>query len=269
MPSSQHQIKNNVDAHEAFANVYGDRHPEIYNPTEQQRLRNCLERAVELISSDGKSAMDYGCGDGNLTRHLLNLGCHVTTADVTPSFTEISSRIDPSNTTPFILNGVDMREIDENTFDFVATYSVLHHIPDYLGAIREMARVLKPGGVLYLDHERCEDFWSPNSERDSFFNRYEEHRGPSWYARRLVSPAWWSKRIKKWKDPRYQEEGDIHVWPDDHIEWPEIRNLLSSLHFDTLTDDDYLHCQLQYDLADYKSASEKFTDMRVLVARKG
>ena len=27
------------------------------------------------------------------------------------------------------------------------------HIPDYLGAIREMIRILRPGGFIYIDHE--------------------------------------------------------------------------------------------------------------------
>ena len=38
-------------------------------------------------------------------------------------------------------------------FGFAATYSVLHHIPDYLEAVRELARVVDVGGVLYIDHE--------------------------------------------------------------------------------------------------------------------
>src|SRR5947199_5693262 len=32
-------------------------------------------------------------------------------------------------------------------------YSVLHHIPDYLGVIGEIARVLAPGGIAFLRSE--------------------------------------------------------------------------------------------------------------------
>ena len=42
------------------------------------------------------------------------------------------------------------------------TYSVLHHVPDYLRAVNELVRVLKPGGLLYIDHEFTDNHWRPD-----------------------------------------------------------------------------------------------------------
>ena len=42
---------------------------------------------------------------------------------------------------------------DDNTFDVVVGHAVLHHIPDVEQAMREMLRVLKPGGRFVIAGE--------------------------------------------------------------------------------------------------------------------
>jgi len=39
----------------------------------------------------------------------------------------------------------------DETFDAVFGFGVLHHVPDWQGALGELARVLKPGGVYFLE----------------------------------------------------------------------------------------------------------------------
>ena len=56
----------------------------------------------------------------------------------------------------------------DGSYDMVATYSVLHHVPDYLRIVEEMARVLKPGGILYLDHEASDSYWEGDKVYDEF-----------------------------------------------------------------------------------------------------
>lgn len=264
------KIRENIELHERIASKYEERHGEIYNEIEQTRLHDALATAVsEVRSASGQvSAFDLGCGAGNLTRHLLRLGCVVTVADVTPSFVRMATEIDPDNTLPFVLNGSDLSEIQDHSYDLIATYSVLHHIPDYLLIIKEMARVLRPGGVLFLDHERSESYWEDDPILQQYFSLNAEKRGVFWYLQRLASPTWWVKKLKKLKDPRYQEEGDIHVWPDDHIEWPKIREVLSRANMEIIRDEDYLHFQSHHDIRMYESFRDKCTDMRLLVARK-
>ncbi|MBK9184743.1 MAG: hypothetical protein IPM83_17045 [Ignavibacteria bacterium] len=76
----------------------------------KQRLSKSLSEATDWIGSGGLRSMDYGCGAGNLTSHLVLLGHNVTAADVTPSFTKITTALDPAHITPFVLNGSDMHE---------------------------------------------------------------------------------------------------------------------------------------------------------------
>ncbi|RPI68094.1 MAG: class I SAM-dependent methyltransferase [Ignavibacteriae bacterium] len=265
------KVRENIDLHERIASRYDDRHGEIYNDVEQERLHHELEHAVRLVtSSSGQPRVfDLGCGSGNLTRHLLALGCHVTTADVTPTFVKMASALDPANTTPYVLNGVDLSEIPDASFDLAATYSVLHHIPDYILIVQEMARIVKPGGIVYLDHERCERYYQNDAVLQRFFTLTKEHLTVRWYISQLLRPAWWVKRWKKTLNPRYQEEGDIHVWPDDHIEWPRIRETLQHAGMKIERDHSYLHFQSRYDRGVYEQYRSQCEDMRVLIARKG
>jgi len=261
-------IKTNVLVHEAVASTYDDRHPEIFNPIEQTRLRNLLAVALNNVQTGERHAMDYGCGTGNLTRHLLDLGCTVTAADVTPSFVQMTTNIDPQGVTGLILNGRDMCEIEAETFDLIATYSVLHHIPDYLSAVREMIRVLKPGGVLVIDHEASDEHYEPGRALAEFRELTVLPRTLSWYTRRVFSLGWWRTKWLQRSNPRYSEEGDIHVWPDDRIEWHLLRALFEDSGVEILRDESYLHAQAHYDPAVFTTYADMCSDMHVLVGRK-
>src|SRR5262249_21170992 len=139
-------------------------HPEIFNETEQARLRAALARALDHVvgGASPRRALDVGAGTGNLTAHLLALGAQVTAADLSSALlAELTARYGSTGrVTTMAPNGRDLRPIADATFDVVAAYSVLHHVPDYVGLVREMARVTRPGGVVVLDHERSDASWS-------------------------------------------------------------------------------------------------------------
>lgn len=262
------QIADNIRLHEKIADRYDQIHGEIYNSHEQERLLLSLRNASTQIASGGKHSMDYGCGAGNLTTHMIALGLTVTAADVTPSFVSRTAAIDPSKISPFVLNGADMHEIATSTFDMIATYSVLHHIPDYIAAIKEMIRVTKPGGIIYLDHEASPEHWSPSAAMIEFRAKTKVKTPISSYLQRVTSLKWWMKRIRKTVNPRYAEEGDIHVWPDDHIEWENIRSLFSDQGVDILRDESYLLYQPHYQESVWMEFANRCSDMHILVGRK-
>jgi len=266
------RIQSNIDAHERIAAHYSARHGEIYNDLEQQRLRESLSRALLMrnTSTNPPTALDFGCGDGNLTRHLVALGCSVTAADVTPSFVAMATQLGSPSlpVTGLKLNGIDLANIPSNSFDLVATYSVLHHVPNYLHAVEELVRVTAPGGIIFIDHEASQDHWDGHKVLAEFRKAAIRPPAFSWYAKQLLSPRWWAKRIRKTLNPRYAEEGDIHVWPDDHIEWASIRVVLHQMSCDILVDDTYLLYQRDYPMDVYADYASRCGDMHMIVARK-
>jgi SAM-dependent methyltransferase len=251
-------------------------HPEIFNAVEQARLHASLERAAG--AAPGARALDFGCGSGNVTRHLLELGLDVTAADLSPEFLRSVERRFGVQT--LRLNGRDLSGVPDGSFDLVASYSVLHHVPDYLAAVRELARVVAPGGIVYIDHEANDGFWAPDG--------CAHHLRQEWAQRRLARPGLWNPERRRWQrylmpskyvlgvrllfDPDYLfgSEGDIHVWAEDRIEWDLVVGALEAAGCNVLWREDYLNWNADYPTDLYETYRERgCTDMTALTARRG
>ena len=263
---SSRQVARNIAVHDRIALEYEKRHDEIFNPREQARLGAVLADARAAIASGREplNALDLGCGSGNLTGHLLRLGFHVTAADVSQAFLKlVEARHPDAPLRTHRLNGSDLREFEDGAFDLVATYSVLHHIPDYLGALAEAARVTAPGGVVVIDHELNEEFWTGNP---AFGQLQKEALRPDWS--RFFRPSNYYHKLRRLFDPRHANEGDIHVWPDDHIEWPKVRGLLEGLGFEVIREEDYLLYRGRYRPDVFDRFVGRCTDTKVMIFRK-
>src|SRR5207248_1798095 len=109
---------------------YDRRHPEIFNPIEQARMHDELGRALAEVRDGGSPprALDLGCGTGNVTRHLLELGASVLAADVSPEFLAAITRTfgDTGRVETLQLNGRDLTGLADASIDVVCAYSVLH-----------------------------------------------------------------------------------------------------------------------------------------------
>jgi SAM-dependent methyltransferase len=135
--------------------------------------RQLLNRFAESVRNLG-TACDMGCGPGHVARYLHEHGVKVCGVDISTEMVERACRLTP---------GVEFRQGDIMALDvpdetwagIVAFYSVIH-IPrmDVVYALRELRRVLRPGGLLLLSfhigdntihldewwgHEVCIDFF--------------------------------------------------------------------------------------------------------------
>ncbi|MFN3188086.1 MAG: class I SAM-dependent methyltransferase [Candidatus Paceibacteria bacterium] len=266
------EIHFNQIAHNKISKKYEKLHTEIYNYTEQTRLRNALNLAVNCIKSNNKAytALDVGCGAGNLTTHLIDLGVEVTASDISKDFLKLVET-KHSCVKTHILNGEDLSEIADSTYDMVVTYSVLHHIPDYLKMMTEMCRVLKPGGVLYIDHEKNENFWNQVPILMEFYKKQRYSNIPVKIIRKLknyCNPNWYVIQYKRLNNPRYQEEGDIHVWPDDHIEWEKLKTTAHDNDVIVVKEFDFLLFDSKYKKSLYDKYCNKISDMKTVIFRK-
>ena len=245
---------------------YARRHPEIFNPVEQARLAASLAAAMDdaTTGTDPLVALDLGCGTGNLTRHLLDAGAQVVAADVNErNLASVQARFGVET---LQLNGTDLSNVDDASFDLVAAYSVLHHIPDYLAALDECARVLRPGGVLYIDHESHENTWDPHG----CVQHFRTELGVYWRWRRFLAPRKILRRAWRAVHPKsfFGIEGDIHVWAWDHIEWDEVIARLEASGCEIVRRDDYLHFNSSEPRVVWERWRERCADMTCLVARR-
>lgn len=261
----------NVRSHDRVARRYERRHGEIFNPVEQTRLRERLAQAVSAIRTGRTDlrALDFGSGSGNVTRHLIAMGISTTAADVSAEFLKlVSERFGGTGlctTLRLVANG--SASIPDESYDLVVAYSVLHHIPDYLAAVDHLTRLLRPGGVLYLDHEASPKLWEGSTEYDAWL---ATKRRLPWYVEQLTTMTlnWPLYRLRRSFDPRATEEGDVHVWPDDHIDWDAIGSILAARSFDVILTEDYLLYRRHFDLARYQWYRERCADTRLLLARR-
>lgn len=94
------------------------------------------------------AALDVGCGEGRLCRKLSARGFAPVGLDPTPELLARARTLDPGGS--FVEAGAEAMPFADNAFPLVISCLSLIDIPDYRAAIAEMARVLAPGGHLWI-----------------------------------------------------------------------------------------------------------------------
>jgi SAM-dependent methyltransferase len=157
-PAIEKKIRDdNLRMHDAagYADFYDQELSLIRNPWEQRRFRVDLAEIAARLPP-GFRALDLGCGTGNLTLKLIGLGAAVTGVDLSHGMiARLRRKVAASPARPrLIVEDVD-RYIAEcgESFHLVCACSFLHHVPDYLSTLGSAARLVAPGGCLYVAHE--------------------------------------------------------------------------------------------------------------------
>ncbi len=171
--------------------------------------------------SSGDRVLDLGCGEG---RHVISayleqgvdaVGVDLSLEDLQTTrakFQEFAQGVQTGSS--FSLSSANALALPfaDNTFDKVICSEVLEHIPDYQSALREIDRVLKPGGLFCASVPRhwpekiCWAFsaayhqvpgghlriFRSNELRDEIeeFGLLQYHRH---WAHALHAPFWWLK----------------------------------------------------------------------------
>lgn len=111
----------------------------------------------------GARLLEIGCGMGTDLLQFARGGAHCVGIDLTPRSIEISQhrfRLYGSDGA-FMISDGEQLPFRDGSFDVVYSNGVLHHTPDTEGAIREVHRVLRPGGVaiVMLYHRNSLNYW--------------------------------------------------------------------------------------------------------------
>ncbi|MGC8838415.1 MAG: class I SAM-dependent methyltransferase [Anaerolineae bacterium] len=118
----------------------------------------------------GPRVLDFGCGTGEFARLLSGMGYQVVGSDISHLFLrDALERHGGTDHLAFVQNGPGpFLPFRDGAFDAVAAVNAVEHVADPEPMLRQLARVLRPGGVLVLTFP---NLLSPFRPLKRFFSR--------------------------------------------------------------------------------------------------
>jgi SAM-dependent methyltransferase len=106
-----------------------------------------------------RDVLDVGCGSGPLAAWLIAQGACVTGFDTSARMIELArARALPKASFSVADLGAPLRHLADDRFDLVVASLVLHYLRDWVGPLRELRRVVRPGGALvFSTHHPASD----------------------------------------------------------------------------------------------------------------
>ncbi len=124
----------------------------------------------------GGVTLDVGCGDGLFSHLFAQLGCNVVGIDPEPEgvaqatkMCQTQSYPDPHGAPEFRVGRGDDIPFDNATVACVTLFDVIEHLDNPIGVLREIDRVLAPGGTFIC----VTPAWQFGGNSDPTFHGYE------------------------------------------------------------------------------------------------
>jgi SAM-dependent methyltransferase len=151
----------------------------VHTPTESEfepdfvgprhRLRESLLLRLLLSARPGPALLNVGAGQGTFSQLLEARGFEVTSVDPSPAAVELlRGRV----AGPVLAASAGELPFADTSFDAAVLGEVLEHIEDDLAALREVVRVLRPGGVVAASVPANPAWFGPSDEWAGHHRRY-------------------------------------------------------------------------------------------------
>ncbi|GAB4530226.1 MAG: class I SAM-dependent methyltransferase [Anaerolineae bacterium] len=132
------------------------------------RTRALLGMMDRVLPGRNLKLLDIGCGAGNMIHHLSRYG-QVKGVEIDPRPVAVAHQrgydVDQGDATQGLA-------YEEASFDVVTALDVIEHNQDDLSILREMYRVLKPGGHAVITVPAFMWLWSHNDDINAHVRRY-------------------------------------------------------------------------------------------------
>lgn len=124
-----------------------------FSQTEIENIGNeYFDVVEEKMLNKNSRALDVGCGSGRWTRYVATRAAFVEAIDPSEAVMSAQALTGDLDNVRVSRAGVDNIPFADESFDFVFSLGVLHHIPDTAQALATSVKKLKPGGyfLVYL-----------------------------------------------------------------------------------------------------------------------
>lgn len=144
----------NIEVHTRMADRYDAEEPHN-RPENQLKVKGRL--ADLRARAPGGKLLDVGCGTGFVIHLAVDSFDEIHGVDITPA---MMTRV-KTNLGNITLHEAPAEELpfEDASFDAASAYSFIDHVADPGAVLGEVARVLRPGGVFYVDLAPNRLFW--------------------------------------------------------------------------------------------------------------
>jgi len=122
-----------------------------------------MPEELDYAGTAGLDVLDVGCGQGIDVANYAAAEARATGIDLTPRHVELARQhVAALDLDATIVNGdAEALPFEDDSFDRVSSNGVLHHTPDMPTALREIVRVLRPGGDarIIVYNKRSFHYW--------------------------------------------------------------------------------------------------------------
>jgi SAM-dependent methyltransferase/uncharacterized protein YbaR (Trm112 family) len=133
------------------------RFPEMYDEWERSFFDYMQPHSTEFFRD--KKVLDAGCGNGRFAYYAAKCGAEVWAMDLGPAVEVANRNTAGAGQVQVIQADLHRPPFAHESFDFIYSIGVLHHLPDPETAFQQLLRYLKPGGEIqiYL-------YWRPEGQ---------------------------------------------------------------------------------------------------------
>jgi SAM-dependent methyltransferase len=161
----------------------------LVRPLDYRRVDECRLVLEWLDPSPGDRILDVGCGDGFYDYRMAARGAAVDAIDARPQRIARALKMHPHPRVTYHSMVAGALAFPDRTFEKAVSICVLEHIEDDAGALREMRRVVRPGGRLVLS---CDSLSNPGIS-----DRLRTAHARRYAVRHFYTPASLGERLRQ------------------------------------------------------------------------
>lgn len=151
-------------------------HESVLRSHRSRTAQNSAAYLLPLLKPSDR-LLDVGAGPGTITVDLAELVAEVTATEIGAdelALTQATAVERGSTNISFQTADVHALPFDDDTFDVTHAHQVLQHVADPVQALRELARVTKPGGIVAVRDSDYSGFcwWPQVPSLDTWLDLY-------------------------------------------------------------------------------------------------